>query len=239
MKILVTGGAGYIGSRLIPQLLDKDIQVRVLDNFMYDQTSLLHLCHHKNIEVIKGDVRNKQVVLDALKNIDIIIPLACLTGAPACAKDPEYAQTTNLVSIKLLLELRDPKQKIIYPTTNSGYGIGSTTEYCDETSALNPVSLYGKLKNNAESLILEAKNSTTFRFATIFGTSNRMRTDLMVNDFVYKAINDKEITLFESHFRRNFLYIGDAVNVFLFAIENFHKMDGQTYNVGLRYLFNK
>jgi nucleoside-diphosphate-sugar epimerase len=233
MKILITGGAGYIGSRLVPYLLKKNHKIVVLDNFYYEQTSLLPVCNDENLTIINGDVRDEDTLRTCLNDVDIVIPLACLTGAPACKKNPEYATSTNLDSIESLLKLRKPVQKIIYPTTNSGYGIGSKDEYCDEKSPLNPVSLYGQLKNKAEKLILDSGNAVAFRFATVFGVSNRMRTDLLVNDFVFKAIKEKEITLFESHFRRNFLYIGDAVEVFNFAITNFNKMKDNTYNVGL------
>ncbi|MFT6631559.1 MAG: nucleoside-diphosphate-sugar epimerase [Bacteriovoracaceae bacterium] len=233
MKILITGGAGYIGSRLVPFLLDLNYQIIVLDNFYYNQTSLLPVCTNENLEIINGDVRDEATLKRALVGVDLIIPLACLTGAPACKANPDYATSTNLEAIRLLLQLRRNDQKIIYPNTNSGYGIGTKEELCNEKSPLNPVSLYGILKNQAEKLILESGNSVAFRFATVFGVSNRMRTDLLVNDFVYKAITHKEITLFESHYRRNFLYIGDAVKAFHFTIINFDKMINNTFNIGL------
>jgi nucleoside-diphosphate-sugar epimerase len=233
MKILITGGAGYIGSRLVPFLLDLNYQIIVLDNFYYNQTSLLPVCTNEKLEIINGDVRDEATLRRALVGVDLIIPLACLTGAPACKANPDYATSTNLEAIRLLLQLRSKDQKIIYPNTNSGYGIGTNEELCNEESPLNPVSLYGILKNQAEKLILESGNSVAFRFATVFGVSNRMRTDLLVNDFVYKAITHKEITLFESHYRRNFLYIGDAVKAFHFTIINFDKMINNTFNIGL------
>lgn len=233
MKILITGGAGYIGARLVPYLLAQDYHITVVDNFYYNQDSLLPFCSHQNLDIIKGDVRDEKTMSTHLIDKDLIIPLACLTGAPACKDNPVYARSTNLEAIKLLLRLRQPHQKIIYPTTNSGYGISKDGEYCDETSALNPVSLYGKLKNEAEKLIISSGNSVAFRFATVFGVSSRMRTDLLVNDFVYKAYQEEEIVLFESHFRRNFLYIGDAVRVFDFTIRNFNQMNNEIFNVGL------
>ena len=232
-KILVTGGAGYLGSVLVPELLSKGHSVTVIDNFMYEQTSLLEACRSENLEIINADARDEEILSLHLKDKEFIFPLACLTGAPLCKKSPIDAKTINLGAIESIIKLRSPNQKIIFPTTNSGYGKADETGWCTEESALNPVSLYGILKNEAEEKLLEAGNVITFRLATVFGVSPRMRLDLMVNDFVYRAVNDKTITLFESHFRRNFLYIKDAINGFIFALENFERLKNNTYNLGL------
>lgn len=231
-NILVTGGAGYLGSILVPKLLELGHKVHVLDNFMYSQTSLLTSCKSENLEITNGDAADEKTLLKVLKDIDFIFPLACLTGAPLCEKKPQEAQRIIFDAIEILLRVRDDKQKIIYPTTNSGYGKADESGWCDESSPLNPVSLYGKLKNNTEKLLLENNNVITFRLATVFGTSPRMRIDLIVNDFVHRAINDKVITLFESHFTRNFLYINDAVDAFIFALNNFNDLKNNCYNLG-------
>ncbi|MFC2040664.1 NAD-dependent epimerase/dehydratase family protein [Chloroflexota bacterium] len=233
MKIMVTGAAGYIGSVLVPTLLADGHEVVALDCFMYQQVSLLDCCHDKHLTVVRGDARDKDTVSRLLKGIEVIIPLACYTGAPLCAKDPLGARTVNLDAIKMLLELRDPEQKIIYPTTNSGYGIGQTGVYCTEETPLNPISLYGTLKVEAEKSILEDGNSITLRLATVFGISPRMRLDLLVNDFTYRAVNDHHLVLFEAHFKRNYIHIRDVVAAFLHCLDNFDKMHGEAYNVGL------
>ncbi|MBF0362123.1 MAG: NAD(P)-dependent oxidoreductase [Oligoflexia bacterium] len=233
MKILVTGGAGYIGSVLVPLLLEKNHIVTVLDSFIYHQTSLAYCCRNTNFNIIRGDVRDKKILSDVLRDVDFIIPLASLTGAPVCDKNPIDAQMINLDSIKLITQLRSKEQKIIFPTTNSGYGIGQDNIYCTEESILKPISLYGRLKTDAESLLLDSGEVVTFRFATVFGMSTRMRFDLLVNDFVQRALSDHAIVLFESHFKRNYLHITDAANAFLFAIENFESLKNTPYNVGL------
>ncbi len=232
-KILVTGGAGYIGSVLVPELLKQGYEVIVIDNFMYNQTPLLDCCCQKNLTVVRGDCRDEKLISKYLKNVDYIFPLACLTGAPICEKNLIGAQTINLEAIKLILKLRDKSQKIIFPTTNSGYGIGQEGIYCDENTPLNPISLYGKLKVEAEKAILEAGNVITLRLATVFGMSPRMRLDLLVNDFVYRAVNDRYLILFESHFKRNYIHIRDVSRAFIHCLNNFEKMKNQTYNVGL------
>lgn len=232
-KILVTGGAGYIGSVLVPELLREGYEIIVIDNFMYNQTSLLDYCYQKNFTIVRGDCRDEKLISKNLKGVDYIFPLACFTGAPISDKNPMEARATNLGAIKLILKLRDKSQKIIFPTTNSGYGIGQEGIYCDENTPLNPISLYGNLKVEAEKAVLEAGNSITLRLATVFGISPRMRLDLLVNDFVYRAVNDGFIVLFESHFKRNYIHIRDVARAFIHCLNNFERMKNQAYNVGL------
>ena len=232
-KILITGGGGYIGSVLTRKLLEKKFDVTVLDNFRYNQASLLDCCYEKKFKIIRGDVRDEKILKDALKEAEFIIHLAALVGAPLCESNKDEAITTNLDSVKSLLKLRKKNQKILYPCTNSGYGIGQKGKFCTEESPLKPISLYGKTKVEAEKLILKSKNSISFRLATVFGTSPRMRLDLLVNDFVYRAINDRTLVLFESHFKRNYIHIQDVTRAFIFGIENFEKMKNNVYNVGL------
>ncbi len=232
-KILVTGGAGYIGSILVPELLKHGYAVTVIDNFLYGQASLLDCCYDKNLTVVRGDARDEKLIRQHIKGVDYIIPLACLVGAPLCDKNPIDAKSINLEAIKLILKLRAKNQRIIFPTTNSGYGIGKKGVACDETTSLAPISLYGKLKVEAEQAVLDAKNSITLRLATVFGISPRMRLDLLVNDFVYRAVNDGAVVLFESHFKRNYIHIRDVVRAFIHCIDSFNDMKGQAYNVGL------
>lgn len=233
MKVLVTGGAGYIGSVLSKTLLDQNYDVRVLDTIRYGQNSLLDCCENKNFSIIRGDCRNKDTLRKAIDGVDIIIHLAALVGAPICNADPVGAQTTNFDAVKLLLSLRNKDQKILFPCTNSGYGIGQKDKYCTEETPLKPISLYGMTKVDAEKVILDSGNSLSFRLATVFGVSPRMRTDLLVNDFVLRAIRDKYLVIFEGHFKRNYLHIRDVARVFLHGIENFDNMKGLPYNVGL------
>jgi len=232
-NILVTGGAGYIGSVLVPELLAKGHNVTVLDSFLYRQASLLDCCRYKNFTIINGDCRDEGTVKKALAGQDIIIPLAAIVGFPACLKDKTAAKSINLDAVELILRLRDDSQKVIFPCTNSGYGLGQGQEYCTEESPIEPISLYGQTKMAAEKAVLEAGNSVTFRFATLFGASPRMRTDLLVNDFVYRAVFDRFIVVFEGDFKRNFLHVRDAAAAFMFAIDNFDRMCGQTFNCGL------
>lgn len=233
MKVLVTGGAGYIGSVLISELLNKGHKVTVIDNFMYNQTSLLDCCYNKNLSVIRGDTRDEQLIKKCLKNADAVFPLACIVGAPACDRDPVTARTTNYDAIKMILEQRSKNQKIIFPTTNSGYGIGQKGKFCTEETPLKPISFYGRLKVDIEKEILKAGNSITLRLATVFGTSPRMRMDLLVNDFTYRAVTDRFIILFESHFKRNYIHIRDVTKAFIHCLDNFEKMKNEPYNVGL------
>lgn len=233
MKIVVTGGAGYIGSILVPELLRLGHRITVIDNFFYSQNSLLDVCHDKNLTVIRGDARDPNLIEEQIKSADFIFPLACLTGAPISNRFPLEAQSVNLDAIKLILKLRKPDQRIIFPTTNSGYGIGSEDIFCTEETPLKPISLYGELKAEAEKAVLESGNSITLRLATVFGVSPRMRLDLLVNDFVHKAVTDRFLVLFEAHFKRNFIHVRDVAKVFIHCLENFEKMKSETYNVGL------
>ncbi len=233
-KVLITGGAGYIGSVLTSELLKQGHEVTVIDNFMYNQSSLLDCCHYKTLKVVRGDVRNEKLISQYIKGMDFIIPLACLVGAPLCDRDPIAARAVNLDAIKLILRLREPNQKIIFPNTNSGYGRQEEgTSFCDENTPLEPVSLYGQLKIEAEKEILKSGNGISLRLATVFGISPRMRLDLLVNDFVYRALNDRFIILFEPHFKRNYIHIRDVVGAFIHCINNFDLLKNQAYNVGL------
>jgi len=232
-KVLVTGGAGYIGSVLVDSLINRKYNVTVVDNLMYKQTSLTQYCHLPNFKFIKGDVRDWKLMEPLVKEADIIIPLACIVGMPACKKYPELTQDTNQTAIEWLARNTRDDQKIIFPTTNSGYGIGQDGIHCTEETPLKPISLYGVTKVKAEEALLQRGNAVTFRLATVFGMSSRMRLDLLVNDFAYKAFKDKYIVLFESHFKRNFIHIRDVIKAFLFAIDRFDQMKGKAYNVGL------
>jgi len=233
MKILVTGGAGYIGSVLVPELLLKGHEVIVVDNFMYGQQSLLDCCYHENLSLIRGDVRDKALIASCMKKADAMCPLACLTGAPLCSKDPIGARTINFDAIKMILELRKKTQKIIFPTTNSGYGVGQKGIFCTETTPLNPISLYGTLKVDIEKLILKSGNTITLRLATVMGVSPRMRLDLLVNDFTYRAVNDRFLVIFEPHFKRNYVHVRDVAKAFIHCLDNFNSMKNEPYNVGL------
>ena len=233
MKILVTGGAGYIGSVLVPMLLQEGHDVTVIDNLMYKQTPLLDVCHNSRFCFVRGDARDKNLLEKHMEGKNALIPLACLVGAPLCDKMPREAESINRDAIKLVVELRKPGQKILYPNTNSGYGIGQKDMYCTEDTPLTPISLYGKLKCEAEQAVLEAGDSVVFRLATVFGVSQRMRLDLLVNDFVYRAVNDGFVVLFEADFKRNYIHVRDVARAFMHGIVNFEKMKGHVYNVGL------
>jgi nucleoside-diphosphate-sugar epimerase len=232
-KILVTGGTGYIGSVLVPSLLAEEYEVIVLDNLLYNQTSLLDCCINDRFSIIRGDCRDEHTMREAMKDADVILPLAAIVGAPACEQDRTAAISTNLEAIKLLLSLRSKSQRIIFPCTNSGYGIGEKDKFCTEETPLRPISLYGKTKADAEKIILDAGNAISLRLATVFGISPRMRLDLLVNDFVYRAMNDRYIVVFEGHFKRNYIHIRDVARVFIHALENFNPMKNEPYNVGL------
>lgn len=233
MKILVTGGAGYIGSIMVPELLKKGHEIVVIDNMMYGQSSLLECCNNKKFNIIRGDVRDKNLMSKLMKDVDAIFPLACLTGAPLCKKDPMGAQTIIIDAIKMMMNLKSKDQIIIFPNTNSGYGIGESGKYCTEETPINPISSYGKLKCEAEKIILDSRNAVTLRLATAFGVSPRMRLDLLVNDFTYRAFYDRFIVLFEAHFNRNYIHVRDVARAFMHALDNIDKMRGNTYNLGL------
>jgi nucleoside-diphosphate-sugar epimerase len=233
VRIVVTGGAGYIGSVLVPLLLNDGHDVRVIDNFLYGQTSLLDCCDRSTLTVIHGDVRDSRVLAEHVPKADAIIPLACLTGAPICARDPWTAKAVNFDAVKAIAEMMSPAQMMIFPSTNSGYGIGQADISCDESSPLKPVSLYGRLKVDLETFLLERGHIVTFRFATLFGVSPRMRLDLLVNDFTYRAVTDRFVVLFEAHFKRNYLHVRDAARAFVHVLGNYDRMKGKPFNVGL------
>ena len=233
-KILITGGAGYIGSMLCTKLLEAGHKVTVVDLLKYDKGSLNHLYFHKNFKLICDDIRKVSLMKKLIRKHDYIIPLAALVGAPLCEKFKKDALSTNLGSIKTLCNLATQKNKVIYLTTNSGYGIGEKNKYCDENSPLKPISLYGRTKCDGEDLVRsKIKNHVCFRLATVFGHSYRMRSDLLVNNFVYTAIKKKKLTLFEPHFRRNFIHVRDVVNAIIFTMKNFNKLKDNVYNLGL------
>ena len=233
MNILITGGAGYIGSLLTKKLLDEGHRVMVLDNFLYRQASLLDCCPYERFSIINGDARDEETVKTAVFEKDFVFPLAAIVGFPACGRDKVAARTTNFGAIETLLAVRDSATKIVFPCTNSGYGIGENGVECTEKSPINPLSLYGQTKVWAERLVLSEENTCAFRFATLFGVSPRMRIDLLVNDFVYRAVNDRSITVFEGKSMRNFLHVQDACGAFMFAMEHFDDMKGETFNCGL------
>jgi nucleoside-diphosphate-sugar epimerase len=233
LNILVTGGAGYLGSILVPELLKAGHKVTVLDTFMFGQNSLADVCYLENFNVVRGDARDKVLLKEITKDKDVIIPLAALVGAPLCNRDRIGTITINKDAIQTLSDVLSPSQRILMPVTNSGYGIGQNDVYCTEKTPLNPISTYGKTKVEAEEIILQRENSISFRLATVFGMSPRMRLDLLVNDFTYRAVNDGFIVIFEGHFKRNYVHIRDVARAFLHGIENFDKMKGEAYNVGL------
>ena len=233
MKILITGGAGYIGSVLTPALLQAGHEVTVLDSFIFRQNSLADCCQYDAFQIVRGDCRDEAVVAPLLAKADVIIPLAALVGVPLCKMDALGARTINQEAVELICRLASNSQRIIYPTTNSGYGIGEKGKFCTEDTPLRPISLYGVTKNNAEKAVLDRGNSITFRLATVFGVASRMRTDLLVNDFVYRAVNDRAVVIFEGHFKRNFIHIRDVARVFMYALEHFESMKGRPYNFGL------
>jgi len=232
-SILITGGAGYLGSVLTPRLLQLGHKVTVLDSFIFRQYTLAECCAYENFQVIRGDCRNEKVLRKALQGMDYAIPLAALVGAPICNDDELGAISTNQEAVELLCSIAGKDQRIIYPTTNSGYGVGEKGKFCTEETPLRPISLYGRTKVKAEEAVLNRGNAITFRLATVFGISPRMRLDLLVNDFVYRAVNDRAVLIFEGHFKRNYIHIQDVANVFIHAINNFGTMQGKPYNVGL------
>jgi len=232
-KVLVTGGAGYIGCILVEYLLQMNFQVTVLDNFMFRQSGLNHLCDNKNLTIVSGDIRNPAHIAPLLKQADIIIPLAALVGAPLCNKDVVGADTTNKDAVFWMLNATSKEQRIIMPTTNSAYGTGDENNFCTEDSPLRPISKYAVDKVAVEKVLMERENSISYRLATVFGMSPRMRTDLLVNDLTYRAVNDGYVVIFEGHFKRNYIHVRDVCEAFLHAIYQFDEMKGNIYNVGL------
>lgn len=233
MRVLITGGAGYLGSVMVPRLLAAGHHVTVLDNFMYGQASLLDCCHDPGLEIVRGHALDRPLLTRLCATADAIFPLACLTGAPACDRDPVGARAVAVDAVRLLLELRSPRQLVVFPNTNSGYGIGEDGTECTEESPLRPVSLYGRLKVEAEAAVLDAPNTIALRLATVFGPSPRMRIDLLVNDFTYRAVTDGFVVLFEGHFKRNFVHVRDVARAFGFCLEQASTLTGRPYNVGL------
>ena len=232
-RILVTGGAGYIGCILCEHLLDTGYHVIAVDNLMYNQNSLFHLCANPHFEFVFGDVRNEELMCKLVKETDVLIPLAAIVGTPACDQDPWLARSVNLEAVRLLNRLRSPRQLVVFPNTNSGYGTTSGEAYCTEETPLEPISLYGQTKVEAEIELLDSPNTITLRLATVFGMSPRMRLDLLVNHFTYAAVTDGYIVIYEKDFKRNYVHIRDVVDCFVYCIENTDKMVGKPYNLGL------
>jgi len=233
MKITITGGAGYLGSILTHELLKLGHQVTVVDSLIFRQASLTDCCAFDTFSIIRGDCRNEDLMRRATADADVVIPLAALVGAPLCGRDESGALSTNQTAVEMLCRILRPEQKIIYPTTNSGYGIGEKGKFCTEETPLKPISLYGVTKVRAEEAVLKRGNCVTFRLATVFGLSPRMRLDLLVNDFVYRAVHDRAILIFEGHFQRNYIHVRDVARVFIHTIDNFEAMKNLPYNVGL------
>ena len=231
--VVVTGAAGYLGSVLCEHLLAAGYRVTAADRLIYRQRSLFHLCANPQFDFVVGDARDEQLMRRLIKAADVLIPLAAIVGAPACDRDPWLARSVNLEAIRLVARLRSNDQLIVYPTTNSGYGTKSGDVFCTEDTPLEPISLYGQTKTEAEAEILERTNTVTLRLATVFGMSPRMRLDLLVNHFVYAAITDGYIVIFEKDFKRNYIHIRDVADCFIHCIENSKKMAGRPYNAGL------
>jgi len=233
LHIVVTGGAGYLGSIMVPAFLDAGHQVTVLDNFMFKQNPLAHVCANLDFDVVRGDARDEALIKDLVKDADVVIPLAALVGAPLCNNDQIGTTTINRDAVVMLTKLLSKDQRILMPITNSGYGIGEKGKFCTEETPLRPISLYGTTKVEAEAAVLERGNAISFRLATVFGMAPRFRLDLLVNDFVYRAVHDRAVVLFEADFKRNYIHIRDVARAFLHGLDNFDAMKNEPYNVGL------
>lgn len=233
LNILITGGAGYLGSVLTPHLLNQGAKVTVLDSLLFGQSSLLDCCPSRNFDFVKGDICDEALMTRLLPRFDVIIMLAAIVGAPACKLNPTVTKLVNYDAHLKMIDLFAPGQMVIFPMTNSGYGIGMKDGYCTEESPLEPLSDYGRTKVAIEQRLHERGNAVSFRLATVFGLSPRMRLDLLVNDFTYRAFHDRFIILFEEHFRRNYIHIRDVAKAFCFGIENYARMRGEPFNVGL------
>jgi nucleoside-diphosphate-sugar epimerase len=230
IKILITGGAGYIGTSLIPQLMDKNFKVHVYDSLMFGGDAILPFFRNPNFEFTRGDIRDFELLKKATKNADIIIHLAAIVGFPACRKDPDLAKSVNVYGTQNLINSTTNEQLIIYGSTGSNYG--DVEDICTETTPLNPLSIYGQTKTIAEKMIMENRKSIAWRFATAFGVSSRLRLDLLVNDFTYKAVKEGYLVVYEKHFMRTFIHVHDMGRAFLFGIENQNKMINNVFNVG-------
>jgi nucleoside-diphosphate-sugar epimerase len=235
MRVLVTGGLGYLGSILCEHLLDAGHHVLAADNLMYGQgqQGLFHLCANPRFQFAKGDVRDESFLRGLLRERDAVIHLAAIVGAAACERDPLLATSVNLHAVRLLMKLRSPRQLVIYPNTNSGYGITSGDLHCTEDSPLRPISLYGRTKVDAERIVLDQPNTIAFRLATVFGMSPRMRLDLLVNHFVYAAVKERYLVIFEKDFKRNFIHVRDVADCMLHGLAHADQMCGRAYNAGL------
>ncbi len=232
-RILITGGAGYLGSTMIPALLDAGYAVTALDNLMFRQAPLAHVCANPDFDIVRGDARDEATLKPLLAKADIAIPLAALVGAPLCNADKVGAESINRDAVVTLLKLMSKDQRVLMPVTNSGYGVGEKGKECTEDSPLRPLSLYGRTKVEAEEAVLARGNAISFRLATVFGMSPRMRIDLLVNDFVHRAVTDRAVVLFEPHFKRNYVHVRDVANAFMHGIAKFDTMKNRPYNVGL------
>ncbi len=231
--ILVTGGAGYLGSILCEHLLHAGYRVTVMDSLLYGQNSLFHFCADPHFDFICGDVRDEEALKPLIKKADVLIPLAAVVGAPACQRDPWLARSVNLDAIRLLNRLRSPRQLVIFPNTNSGYGVSSGETFCTEDTPLKPISLYGQTKVEAEQILLQSSNAITLRLATVFGMSPRLRLDLLVNHFVYSALKERYLVIFEKDFKRNYVHIRDVAECFVHCLEHALQMTGKPFNLGL------